>query len=1075
MQQPSLVDLAQDAPVFRDSNIGFKERDCSEQQPSRPSFRDLLQSRTLKDMVNQAMVVKRWKEHGMNQDQQALDVISDARVHSENVNSMKPGLIRFESQLHSKMPSIEESCRQALEKAPSLRTPLEVQGIQAWMLTSGFKETKELQSFSQEELEKLCSFVTLAQYPIHHTLYRQGDAIDAFYFVFSGIVQLQVKQTTASGAVTVIVGESSKYEILGECGIATEASRNETAIVKTLCELVKVPRDAYLELIASQKDFSLKEASMTQKKQDVDLLGPSYYHILNILAIPRDLRDKSSVNTLTSYLQTLRFFRPLLTSFVRELCDIVDVLRVDSGCTVFAEGDTGDLFYVILNGSVDILVNAKDMRGQVQQNKLVNLTEGSHFGELALITGNGIRSATVITRENCVFLTISEKDYNATLRRMQNEEWRGRVDVLQRIPRLQTEAWTPELLREISYVSLDKRLRVGTVLFRQDELAQHIYFIVRGEMTIEKEITDPFTLEKRVMTVARLRKYHIIGEDAATGTHFNMPTYRQFTATASTPVQIFVLSKYDVYHRLSRVVRESLQALSHETRDEIMYVDRLYKTDKWRAYKENTLAKHGASKAYPSVHRHTTGTELVDCNDFLLVPHDRDGTRLNGSFVRDHVTRCNPEAASSPRRQRELECAIRKDEKQQLEVLNEGNPMTYLPHSFKKIPTLLMNENFVFSQPLTLASVSVADRKRHAKEDSVRTAGEVEQVKPASPTDIPRTGVTIKDSTDLALYLRDLETGAGFYLTSLDRIAYHHETKAYKIGRNKMVLISNDSQLREQQQFLYNQLSRVIRHEDVSAEEIRTRQNVLCKQTSTASQTNSHLGALEPLHPRPNEDVSLENATDESIVPLVVVATVIVSSQDAQTATGTTRWLCIHPNLSSELETIQSAYLSRYRRYADALICVLPINRWIRWDEMYRYCVQMESKFARKTSLRCRKKTLMSRMIPTENHSSLEPHAIRQVHKPPHPTESADLHSLICRQLGVDVTQVSSRSEISTARPHVSLGQKIDALQEYLKSNRPQTTSRVTLRSLQQMKKFGAILKTRIARVAPVEEKNALY
>ena len=98
---------------------------------------------------------------------------------------------------------------------------------------------------------------------------------------------------------------------------------------------------------------------------------------------------------------------------------------------------------------------------------------------------------------------------------MQNEEWRGRVDVLQRIPRLQREAWTPELLREISYVSLDKRLRVGTVLFRQDELAQHIYFIVREEMTIEKEITDPFTLEKRLMAATWLyRKYHIIGEDA---------------------------------------------------------------------------------------------------------------------------------------------------------------------------------------------------------------------------------------------------------------------------------------------------------------------------------------------------------------------------------------------------------------------------------------------------------------------------------------------------------------------------------------------------------------------------------
>nr|CCA17036.1 conserved hypothetical protein [Albugo laibachii Nc14] len=1066
MQPRPSANYRQDAAAFQTSDFSSNEKNENAHQPSRPSLKGILHSRNLKDMVTQAMVIKRWKESGINLDEQAFNVISDARINLENLSPAKPNTLKLESQPHSKMPSIEESCRQALEKATSLRTPLEVQAIQAWMLTSGFKETKELQKFSHEDLGKLSSFATLTQYPIHHTLYRQGDHIDAFYFVFSGIVQLQVKQGTALEAVTVIIGETSKYEILGESGILTGNPRTETAIVKTLCELVKIPRDAYLQLVASQRESTLWGAPMAQKEQDADLIGHSYYHILNILAIPKELRDKASIDNLTSYLQTLRFFRPLLRSFVRELCDIVDVFRLDSGCTVFAEGDTGDLFYVVLKGSVDILVNAKDMRGQVQQNKLVNLTEGSHFGELALMNGNGIRSATVIAREKCVFLTISEKDYNATLRRMQNEEWRGRVDVLQRIPRLQTEAWTPELLREISYVCQEQRLHIGSVLFRQGELAQHIYFIVRGEMTIQKKIVDPFTLEKRTLTVARLRKHHIIGEDAATGMHFNEPTYRQFTATASTPVQIFVLSKYDVYHRLSRVTRESLRALSHETSDEIAYVDRLYKADKWRAYKENTLAKHGALKTYPSVRGHTSGTDLVDCNDFLLVPRDRDGTRLNGCFVRDHIARYNPEAAPSPDRHRKLESALRKDEKRQLEVLNEGNPMTYLPHSFKKTPTLLMSENFVFSQPVTLASISPGARQAQAKEESVRIARSVEKVKSVSP---PKTGLTKSDNSDLALYIQE-EAAACFYLTSLDRIILQQGSKGYKIVRNRLVLMSNDARLRDQQQSLYNQLPRIIRREDVGApaEECKKRENFrggLHRHISTISPTNSHVVALELLDMKPVDQDPFRHSKDDSIVPSVVVATVIVSSQDAQTATAKTRWVCIHPGLSSEMETIQSAYSSRYRQYTDALVCVLPLNTWIRWDDMYRYCVQMESKFAQMPLVAHRKRTMMSRMIPPDSH------AIRQVENTERPVGVGGLHALICKRVEVDTTQVSPRGDVPIVRPQVSLGQKIDALQEYLQSNRPSTVTRVTLRSMQQMKRFGTILKTRIARVSPAEEK----
>ena len=56
-----------------------------------------------------------------------------------------------------------------------------------------------------------------------------------------------------------------------------------------------------------------------------------------------------------------------------------------SGDVIIQQGDEGDNFYIIDQGSVDIYVHGT---------KVVTLTEGASFGELALIYGTP-RAATV--------------------------------------------------------------------------------------------------------------------------------------------------------------------------------------------------------------------------------------------------------------------------------------------------------------------------------------------------------------------------------------------------------------------------------------------------------------------------------------------------------------------------------------------------------------------------------------------------------------------------------------------------------------------------------------------------------
>jgi hypothetical protein len=61
---------------------------------------------------------------------------------------------------------------------------------------------------------------------------------------------------------------------------------------------------------------------------------------------------------------------------------------------------------------------------------------------------------------------------------------------------------------------------------------------------------------------------------------------------ASTPVEVLLLSKYDVFHRLSRSARETLRAAAQSHAESIVYLDRFHKTQKWEAYKRKVLREH---------------------------------------------------------------------------------------------------------------------------------------------------------------------------------------------------------------------------------------------------------------------------------------------------------------------------------------------------------------------------------------------------------------------------------------------------------------------------------------------------
>ena len=78
------------------------------------------------------------------------------------------------------------------------------------------------------------------------------------------------------------------------------------------------------------------------------------------------------------------------------------------GSTVFSEGDTGDLMYVVKSGNIEI--SKRTMQGDAYTVTILTAADHVFFGEMALLD-NDCRSATITCQTDCEFYVMSRADF----------------------------------------------------------------------------------------------------------------------------------------------------------------------------------------------------------------------------------------------------------------------------------------------------------------------------------------------------------------------------------------------------------------------------------------------------------------------------------------------------------------------------------------------------------------------------------------------------------------------------------------------------------------------------------------
>ena len=210
--------------------------------------------------------------------------------------------------------------------------------------------------------------------PAGQTLLREGDSCaEGMFFVRSGDLRVTIGD--------VEVKKLAKGDYVGERALLSNDGRRTASVeAVSACEMLCLSRADFLHIVDFQPEY---EANMSMLSAAVKQL------VLKVLppdiSLPRSAEDK----------------------IVEFVCSRVTKLTFDPRERVVSQGEDDDAgMFFVRQGELGVAVGAKRVR---------TLARGDYFGELALVSEAGVRTATVSCITRCELLALSRAGFKTVL------------------------------------------------------------------------------------------------------------------------------------------------------------------------------------------------------------------------------------------------------------------------------------------------------------------------------------------------------------------------------------------------------------------------------------------------------------------------------------------------------------------------------------------------------------------------------------------------------------------------------------------------------------------------------------
>ena len=227
-------------------------------------------------------------------------------------------------------------------------------------------------SFGVEEKKGIVDAFESVQFKSGDFVIRQGESGEQFYVVEKGSLEIYVKNT--SGENQKVGNTLSAGSSFGELALMYNTPRAASIKASSDCHLWSIDRDTYRNVVLYHK--TMRNQQYMQFLRKVEIKGKQLGAIMT----------DAELEKMTSSLEKENF---------------------EAGESIIRQGNTGDHFYIIADGSVAVYRTNTETGSE---DKLAVLKSGDYFGEKALLSED-VRQASCVAVTKTVCLTLGRIDF----------------------------------------------------------------------------------------------------------------------------------------------------------------------------------------------------------------------------------------------------------------------------------------------------------------------------------------------------------------------------------------------------------------------------------------------------------------------------------------------------------------------------------------------------------------------------------------------------------------------------------------------------------------------------------------
>lgn len=237
-----------------------------------------------------------------------------------------------------------------------------------------------------------------------------------------------------------------------------------------------------LQQIASGPKLAKQIVATSQLARTTNYINQGAHHLKNVFAPPLDDLGSFQAPIFPKNHEEKKFIREALkNNFVfaalseREIRTIIDAFESIQGApndTIIQQGDVGDFFYVIREGTV---------RFEVNRNVVGHAGKGKCFGELSLLYTSP-RAASVIAEANTLFYRVDQKTFRYIMQSQTLQTENDKKELLQGVVFLQD--LDPTDINKLVHTMTPRVFEAGEFIVRKGELGDTFYVIQEGKVRV---------------------------------------------------------------------------------------------------------------------------------------------------------------------------------------------------------------------------------------------------------------------------------------------------------------------------------------------------------------------------------------------------------------------------------------------------------------------------------------------------------------------------------------------------------------------------------------------------------------